>query len=685
MKNNISLSFILVLISFFCLMSLNAVCAENMNNTTDNNSFNTLDNISNDSALSDTDYAKFQGNNNNTGQSNCTGPQTNNTTWNVSVSGVIDGSPAIGADGTIYVGSWIMYNNDGYLYAFNSNGTFKWKYNTGGIVSTPAIGADGTIYVGTKSGIFYAFNPDGSVKWRYSAGFTNYIESSPAIGADGTIYVGIDNLNQLIAFNPDGSVKWSCYVDYPYKSSPAIGADGTIYIGSIDYKLYAINPNGTLKWAFNTSDRTFISSPAIGADGTIYIGCDGGILYAINPDGSLKWSYDGLGDVGGAITIASDGTIYFGTGDEGTPGKRLYSINSDGSLKWYLKFNGYIHSCTIGADGMIYVGSDVCTSAGSDIYAISPDGTVKWSYHINGIDIGVFSAPVIVSNSTMYVGARNGVLYAFKDHSPVVANFTVKNTSNPLVVGFNDSSVNSPSSWLWNFGDGSTSSDKNPVHTYTRSGTYLVTLTVGNVMGNSTKSFNVTVSDVVCPVVNISKHGGSFNTGQVVNLSVVDDSGNATIYYTLDGSNPTSSATRQVYTGGIMINSSTTLRFAGVDSSGNWGSIGSERFLIDKIAPKLVGSNPKNNAKSVSRTSVLSVKLSENLKKSLNWSKIYIKNLKTGKLVKISVSISGNTIKIKAPKRSSSTWYKLYIPSSAVKDAFGNNLAKSMVVKFKTR
>ena len=33
-------------------------------------------------------------------------------------------------------------------------------------------------------------------------------------------------------------------------SSPAIGADGTIYVGSGGGKLYAINPDGTLKWAF---------------------------------------------------------------------------------------------------------------------------------------------------------------------------------------------------------------------------------------------------------------------------------------------------------------------------------------------------------------------------------------------------------------------------------------------------
>ena len=39
--------------------------------------------------------------------------------------------------------------------------------------------------------------------------------------------------------------------DYIY-SSPAIGSDGTIYIGSKDYNLYAINPDGSLKWKYAT-------------------------------------------------------------------------------------------------------------------------------------------------------------------------------------------------------------------------------------------------------------------------------------------------------------------------------------------------------------------------------------------------------------------------------------------------
>ena len=69
----------------------------------------------------------------------------------------------------------------------------------------------------------------------------------------------------------------------------------------------------------------------------------------------------------------------------------------------------------------------------------------------------------------------------------------------PLVVGFTDQSTGSPTSWKWNFGDGSNSTDKNPVHIYNKSGLYSVTLTASNEKGSNalTKSGYIAVSGVL--------------------------------------------------------------------------------------------------------------------------------------------------------------------------------------------
>jgi PKD repeat protein len=69
-----------------------------------------------------------------------------------------------------------------------------------------------------------------------------------------------------------------------------------------------------------------------------------------------------------------------------------------------------------------------------------------------------------------------------------IANFYASPISGtvPLLVTFSDLSVGSPESWLWNFGDGSTSTEQNPSHTYFETGSFSVTLTVSNTLGSDT-------------------------------------------------------------------------------------------------------------------------------------------------------------------------------------------------------
>ncbi|TAJ43968.1 PKD domain-containing protein [Methanofollis fontis] len=68
-----------------------------------------------------------------------------------------------------------------------------------------------------------------------------------------------------------------------------------------------------------------------------------------------------------------------------------------------------------------------------------------------------------------------------EDPAPI-ADFTADGTSGtaPLTVQFTDTSSGAPTSWEWSFGDGNTSTDQHPTHTYTAAGTYTVSLTVDN-------------------------------------------------------------------------------------------------------------------------------------------------------------------------------------------------------------
>ena len=60
--------------------------------------------------------------------------------------------------------------------------------------------------------------------------------------------------------------------------------DGTIYVGSMDHHVYAVKPEGPLRWTFNTREW-MISSPAIGRDGVVYVGSYNHNLYALSAGG----------------------------------------------------------------------------------------------------------------------------------------------------------------------------------------------------------------------------------------------------------------------------------------------------------------------------------------------------------------------------------------------------------------
>ena len=311
-------------------------------------------------------------------------------------------SPAIGTDGTIYVGS-----QDDYLYAVNFDGSLKWRFYAGGVVrSSPAIGADGTVYVGSYSNRLYAINPaDGSVKWSYLT--RGDISSSPAIAADGTIIFGSYD-DTVYALNPDSTLRWKFGTGQDVNSSPSIAADGTVYVGANDDYLYALTSDGLLKWRFKAG-RDITGSPAIGADGTVHVGSRDGILYAINPDSTLKWTFQTNGQIYGSPAIAPDGTIYFGSTD-----KCFYALTPQGTRKWlYVTGDNINSSPAISANGTVYFGSN-----DNNLYALGPDSIPIFVYPT---DYDIESSPAIGADGKVYFVGFDGYLYQLKGTSPLAS------------------------------------------------------------------------------------------------------------------------------------------------------------------------------------------------------------------------------------------------------------------------
>ena len=64
-----------------------------------------------------------------------------------------------------------------------------------------------------------------------------------------------------------------------------------------------------------------------------------------------------------------------------------------------------------------------------------------------------------------------------------IASFIYEDTDTLAQIRFTDQSAKEPTSWLWDFGDGTSSTEQNPFHTYLTSGTYEVCLRVENRFG----------------------------------------------------------------------------------------------------------------------------------------------------------------------------------------------------------
>jgi len=276
------------------------------------------------------------------------------------------------------------------------------------------------------------------------------------------------------------------------------------------------------------------------------------------------------------------------------------------------------------------------------------------------------STVTVLNNSSSIINQDTSLLVYLKnvDGKPV-ANKTISFSVNGTIVG----NATTDSSGLANFTFKPISTGKFSIEAVFAGDTF-------NLASNN--SATLSVVNPLNPVINVSKKSGTYSAPISVVLSM---NKKGTIYFTTDGSTPTIKSKK--YTGPINISKNTNLRFFGIDTDNKKTSISTVKYVI---APLLVVSNPKNNAIKVSKSKkfVFTFKFSENMLRSINWNKIYIKNLKTGKIVSIRKWIKDNKLNLKMVKnRYPKTWYRIYIPAGSLKDKYGN-MVPTYNFKFKT-
>lgn len=186
---------------------------------------------------------------------------------------------------------------------------------------------------------------------------------------------------------------------------------------------------------------------------------------------------------------------------------------------------------SIGAGSQSWIFGDGDTSAEKDpvhIYSTSGSYLVKLTVsNENGSDSE--SATITVSGQPAPV--------------PPKADFSSNLTSGfaPLEVQFTDTSQNA-AGWNWDFGDGATSTEQNPIHTFFSAGSYFVNLKVTNANGTSSKISTITVLHEQQSLTPVADFNANSTSGPVpLTVQFTDSSQNATSWSWSFGDGSTSS------------------------------------------------------------------------------------------------------------------------------------------------
>jgi outer membrane protein assembly factor BamB len=328
--------------------------------------------------------------------------------------GEISGSPVVREDGNVLVGA-----RDVRLYCLDANlDTAVWvadltPYGSSIYFSAPALDDSGNAYITTNRKLVKV-GSGGEVRWAWPSHNALSISHSPVIGQDGKVYFACYS-DSLYALNPDSTLAWARPLGASVNSAPAVGPDGRIYVAttrdSSSRKLWCFNPDGTSPWSFDLAAEADFASPAIGPDSTVYVGA-GRFLYAVSPNGTLKWRDSLSAQIQSCPAIANESTLYV------VAATRLYCIDTDSTIRWRKSIGGSTNygSPAVDAEGNVYVGT--ADGVNSTFYCIGPDSTVLYSYVI-GDDI--WSPPAIGTGGRIYFGSMNDSIYLFAGPGSAVA------------------------------------------------------------------------------------------------------------------------------------------------------------------------------------------------------------------------------------------------------------------------
>lgn len=255
------------------------------------------------------------------------------------------------------------------VHAFTTTGTYTVAVTVTYVNNTTESGSL-TVTVGN-----YKWN---SVDLNFG-GLTGYVKTSnPVFSPDGkTMYIPTSTpAGHLFAIDVvSGEFKWVFAISQiTYGGGALVAPDATIYQcvrNATINNVYAINPNGTQKWAIKL-DAAIGAFPALSADGVLYCLTNKSTLYALDASsGAIKWQQSLDGATGSAVAIDKAGNVYAGTS------AAIYSFKSNKEQNWKLEEVNVTEQATFALkDQVLYA-----TLKNGGLVAVDmTNGTKKWTY-----------------------------------------------------------------------------------------------------------------------------------------------------------------------------------------------------------------------------------------------------------------------------------------------------------------
>jgi PKD repeat protein len=405
-----------------------------------------------------------------------------------------------------------------------------------------ASGNPGISYCGSSSQVKYAYR-DSRGAWSISlpGDRCEFPATSLAFNASGNPGIAYSYANVLKYAEQDSTGHWTIQTVDSDGSGPSLKIDGgdnpsVSYYSGTTVKYAHRNSSGQWNnttvdspgtWGYTTSLALDSSGyPRIayyGQSSLKYAEYNGGVwtVKVVRP-GSTTYEYlslalDASGNPGISCTDTSTGNMRYAKRDSSGSWTQSVvddTVKADQANTLVFDFADNPHISYYDAGNHVLKYATGSGSAWSVVTVPSRSGNMVGSS--NSLALETSGNPVI----SYYDSTANLLDLAW--YAPLTPSFSAAPLSGtaPLAVRFTDTSTGeSAASWAWYFGDGATSSQQNPAHTYTAGGTYQVYLTTSDGTGSNTTTGPGVISVAAAPVVSGGSSSGDSDSGTPVSVT----------------------------------------------------------------------------------------------------------------------------------------------------------------------